>query len=325
MKPWAFALGLVALVQAQLEVNVNLRQTTITVRDRSGQIVRGLEAGDFILEEDGIVQPIRHFTEDSETPIALGIVVDVSQSMGLKLQDGSQTRLSAAIATGQLLTRSMKPGDEFILLGSSSDLTVREKLTKDPRKIEDRLAKLQVPLGGRSSMVEHLDKALKELRKSTNRKRALVLITDAELSGERDRTRKILENSEILIYTFVINDAGASLAPPPPMSMVSNSGMGAVNTNPPARVEFIYGKSMLNLLAGATGGRFEIFSNTGESTTDRMQNFARDIAAELRGQYTIGYYPRGGSPRNPIVHIRAKSPEYQARVRRDPMEIALQP
>jgi hypothetical protein len=44
VKTLAIALSLLARVQTQLKIDVNLRQTIVTVRDRSGQIATGLTA-----------------------------------------------------------------------------------------------------------------------------------------------------------------------------------------------------------------------------------------------------------------------------------------
>lgn len=321
MKTILSMITLLAMLQTQLEVNVQLRQRVVTVRDRSGQIARGLKAEDFVLEEDGVPQPIRVLTEDALTPVALGIVLDVSDSMAAKFsRESKETRLSAAVAAGQLLVRSMKPGDEFVLMAYTNTLTVREKLTKDPHKIEERLAKLQAN-GRASELLANLEKAIKELRKSSHRKRALVILTDAEVSGGRDRTRKMLEGAETLIYTFAVNESNSNLAPLPPM-LVSTIGMGTLASSAAPREAMIYGKQVLDLLAGATGGRSEIFNSTSTTAMDRMQDFAKDIAAELRGQYTIGYYPNTSrSSIQPTVRIRAKSPEYQVRMQRNPMEI----
>jgi VWFA-related protein len=321
MKTILSMLTMLAMLQTQLEVKVELQQLVVTVRDRSGQITRGLKAEDFILEEDGTSQPIRHFTEDAQTPVALGIVVDVSDSMAAKLRrESKESRLSAAVDAGRLLIRSMKPGDEFLLMAYTNTLTVREKLTKDPKKIEDQLVKLQAN-GRASELLNNLDKAMKELRKSTHRKRALLVFTDGEVSGTRDRTRKVLENAELLIYTFAINESNSNLAPLAPM-MVSTIGMGDLASSAAPRVPVIYGKEVLNLLAGASGGRSEIFNGTSTDAISSMQDFAKDIAAELRGQYTIGYYPQAsGSPEKHNVRIRAKSPEYQVRMQRNPIEI----
>jgi Ca-activated chloride channel family protein len=320
MKTILSMLTMLAMLQTQLEVNVQLRQRVVTVRDRAGQIARGLKAEDFVLEEDGEAQPIRHFTEDSETPVALGFLLDVSDSMALKLnKETKETRLSAAVAASQLLIRSMKPGDEFLLMTVSTTLSVRENLTKDPRKVEDRLVKLQA--SGRSHLVPNLEKAMKELRKSTHRKRALVIFTDGEVSGERDHTRKFLENAEMLIYTFAINETSANLAPIGPawMSTIVTGTLLSENQRP---VPMLFGDEVLKLLAGASGGRSEVFANASGRTVSRVQDFAKDIAAELRGQYTIGYYPNTSrSSIQPTVRIRAKSPEYQVRMQRNPIEI----
>jgi Ca-activated chloride channel family protein len=320
MKTLASILTVLTLLQTQLEVSVQLRQLVVTVRGRDGQIARGLKAEDFVLEEDGAAQTVRHFTEDSETPVALGFLLDVSDSMAVKLsKETKETRLAAAVAASQLLIRSMKPGDEFLLMTVSTTLSVREKLTKDPRKVEDRLVKLQA--SGRSHLVPNLEKAMKELRKSTHRKRALVIFTDGEVSGERDHTRKFLENAEMLIYTFAINETTSNLAPFGPAG-VSIMVTGTLLPEYQRPVPMIFGDEVLKLLAGASGGRSEVFATASGRTLSRVQDFAKDIGAELRGQYTIGYYPKtSGSPEKHAVRIRTKSPEYQVRMQRSPIEI----
>src|SRR4051794_5733750 len=54
------------------------------VRDKRGDIVKGLTKADFTLEEDGVAQTIRYFSQESDLPLTLGLLVDTS---------GSQRRL----------------------------------------------------------------------------------------------------------------------------------------------------------------------------------------------------------------------------------------
>jgi hypothetical protein len=49
---------------------------------------------------------------------------------------------------------------------------------------------------------------------------------------------------------------------------------------------------------------------------ERMISFVQDIAAELQGQYTIGYYPPPLKPSEPQV-IRVKSTAGRVRVHRE--------
>lgn len=51
-----------------------------TVRDKDGKIVRGLTKGDFTLLEDGRPQNIQYFSQQSDLPLTLGLLVDTSGS-----------------------------------------------------------------------------------------------------------------------------------------------------------------------------------------------------------------------------------------------------
>src|SRR5690349_4247648 len=54
------------------------------VRDKKGDMVRNLTRDDFLLDEDGVPQKIRYFSQESDLPLTLGLLVDTS---------GSQRRL----------------------------------------------------------------------------------------------------------------------------------------------------------------------------------------------------------------------------------------
>jgi VWFA-related protein len=61
-----------------------------TVRDKDGWIVKNLQRGDFLLEEDGVQQTIRYFTRESDLPLRIGLLVDTSQSQAHVLEPERQ-------------------------------------------------------------------------------------------------------------------------------------------------------------------------------------------------------------------------------------------
>ncbi len=67
--------------QDTLRVDVQLVNVVATVTDQDGRYVSGLTADDFIVEDEGIPQEIVHFTQDSDIPLSIGIVLDTSASM----------------------------------------------------------------------------------------------------------------------------------------------------------------------------------------------------------------------------------------------------
>ena len=51
-----------------------------TVRDKQGKIVRNLTKDDFTLTEDTRPQAIRYFSQQTDLPLTLGLLVDTSMS-----------------------------------------------------------------------------------------------------------------------------------------------------------------------------------------------------------------------------------------------------
>jgi len=66
--------------QPTFSSHVRVVNVPATVRDKHKQIVRNLTKDDFILEEDGRPQTISYFSEDSNVPLTLGLLVDTSWS-----------------------------------------------------------------------------------------------------------------------------------------------------------------------------------------------------------------------------------------------------
>src|SRR5437762_2591801 len=64
--------------------NVKVVNLFANVRNKKGEIVRDLTKDEFLLDEDGRPQAIRYFSQESDLPLTLGLLVDTS---------GSQRRL----------------------------------------------------------------------------------------------------------------------------------------------------------------------------------------------------------------------------------------
>src|SRR5580692_8510744 len=63
-----------------MSVNAKVVNLPVTVRDKKGKIVRDLTKDDFELEEDGKPQPIRYFSQETNLPLTVGLLVDTSMS-----------------------------------------------------------------------------------------------------------------------------------------------------------------------------------------------------------------------------------------------------
>ncbi len=70
-----------------ISVDARLVSLPVIVRDKKGSIVQNLSRTDFALSVDGDPQTIRYFDRDSDLPLTLGLLVDVSGSVRSALED----------------------------------------------------------------------------------------------------------------------------------------------------------------------------------------------------------------------------------------------
>ena len=89
-----FALPLAAAngTDPSFKSGVEVVNVIATVRDRDGKIVRDLTQDDFVLQQDGRVQPIQYFSRDIDLGLTIGLLVDTSLSQRRIL--GDQQRAS---------------------------------------------------------------------------------------------------------------------------------------------------------------------------------------------------------------------------------------
>src|SRR4029453_3264942 len=74
------------LLCAQLKVDVQLINVVATVIDGKGRLVPNLTIDDFIVEEDGQPQTIKHLSPTADLPISIGVILDASGSMQSKIR-----------------------------------------------------------------------------------------------------------------------------------------------------------------------------------------------------------------------------------------------
>jgi VWFA-related protein len=285
-------------------------------------LVKNLHQEDFTVEENGVPQKIVHFVQDSENPISLGILIDTSGSMAAK-PSGTLSALRASAGATRVLMRLMKPGDEFLLMSFATGFTIDQPFTQDTAKVDAKLKELGP--SGSTNLFPAVQRALREMKKAKSAKKALIVITDAETNGDLDQLRKDIRSSEVLIYTFAIRGIRSNLSypvyiPPPAQLQRSSAPRTGASSFPPPPFSGIsvddMSQRVLDALAQESGGQSVVFELNSNALVDHMISFVQDIAAELRGQYTIGYYPPPLKPSESQV-IRVKSTAGRVRVHRE--------
>src|SRR5262245_6171720 len=195
----AVALAATAVFAAQdgLRVDVRLVNIYATVIDSSGRYVQGLKQGDFIVEEDGRRQLLSHFDHNQDTPVSVGIVLDTSGSMRLKLD--------TATDAVERFVRTIHPSDDIFLMGFDSEPYLLQDFTSDRAKL--RKALRYAGSEGGTALYAALDQALTKIRSGANSKHAILLVTDGQDTDSRasfPQVRQQIRESELLVYSLGI-------------------------------------------------------------------------------------------------------------------------
>ena len=296
------SLLLSALLCAQLKVEVLLINVVATVVDRKERTVPNLTIDDFILEEDGQRQKIELLVPTADLPISIGVIIDVSGSMQSKIR-------TAQRAVDRFLSMIHK-NDEIFLMTFTMRPSLIADFTSDRTTLRNALLS-GVNVGGGTALYDSLYQALQKVKEGRYQKKSVLLVTDGEDMNSVTRFDKALLNirqSEMLVYSIGIKGA-------PGFDLGTDPFSGNARSNPPNHTTV--DMKVLNRFAEASGGKaWEISEAAFGKNMDAVLD---TIAAELRSQYSIGYYPNRTAKDGKwhSVGIRMKNPDYLARARKE--------
>ncbi len=243
--------------EVNLRVETTLVVIPVTVTDSSNRFVVGLEKQNFSVAEDGVKQAITQFSGE-DAPLSVGLLVDTSGSMGMKLA------MSRAAVTQFLKT--MNAGDEAFLVTFSDKAELQVPFTDRMEDIETKLASVEAE--GMTALLDGVDLGLQEMKKARNSRKALVIISDGGDNNSQYTPKQIedlVREADVQIYAMGVFEA------------YQIPGLSAAELS---------GPHLLAEIAEQTGGR--AFPARNDSA---LPSIARRIAIELRNQYVLAYSP----------------------------------
>jgi VWFA-related protein len=270
--------------EATFSTGVNVVNVLVTVRDRQGQLVRGLAKDDFTLQEDGRAQPIRYFSPQSGQPLTIGLLVDVSGSQRTVLAD--QRR-----ATSRFFDQVLRPEDRAFLVSFDRQIELAAGLTLP--ELDGRANR-----AGGTALYDAIVFAARRIASSAGRKALIVLSDgyDTSSSASLSNAVETAQRADALVYSIRFLDRGVFAFEVP----ASQGG------SPVPRE----GRKALERIARETGGTY--FDITAAENLAKIYGRIED---ELRNQYSVGFTPVGNRPgyRKIRVSVRGKGFTVQAR------------
>src|ERR1022692_3870875 len=283
------------------------------VRNKTGAIVKDLTKDDFLLDEDGRGQEIRYFSQESDLPLTLGLLVDTS---------GSQRRLieEERSASYRFFEQVLRPEKDLaFVIHFDFDTELLQDITASRKLLEQALENLEAPAqqrqqtqspqqqspypypfpggggrrrggmgrggppmgggggrGGGTVLYDAVLLAADELMRKQSGRKALVLLTDGVDTGSKVSLTAAVasaQRADTMVYAILFEDAQA----------YGGSGLGRLGRVP---MNMPNGKKVLEQISRETGGRF--------CEVSKKQPLAKvydEIDEDLRHQYSLGYSP----------------------------------
>lgn len=290
-----------------IKVNVELVNIFFTVKaKKGGQLIPNLEQKDFTVTEDGTPQTIQRFSRETNLPLTLGLLIDISASQE-RLIDIEREAASAFFSS------VIRQKDEAFLISFGKDTVLLQDYTNSPRLLTAGLQDLRgdgqivsagpipntgpVPEIGKPKgtlLFDAVYLASNEKLKGEVGRKAMILITDGEDEGSTYDRRAAIEaaqRADSIIYSIYYVDRG----------FYYRHGMMVGG-----------GESDLQKMSEETGGH--VFTVSSKHPLSEVFN---QIQEELRNQYSLGYEStnpkRDGTFRH--VDIKVDNPDYRVQAR----------
>jgi VWFA-related protein len=242
--------------KANIRVDSNLVLVPVTVCNPYNQPVTGLEKEHFKIFDDKVEQTITQFSMDDE-PVAVGLVFDVSGSMGNKLRESRQAAVE--------FFKTANPEDEFFLVEFSDQPKLLSPLGSSISEIQNQLT--FSPSKGRTALLDGVFLAMHQMRKSQKNRKALLIISDGGDNSSRyteGEVRSLVRESDVMIYAIGVYESASVRARTP---------------------EELAGPGLLSDLCELTGGHHY------PADISELPDIAAKIGVELRNRYLLGYIP----------------------------------
>jgi VWFA-related protein len=286
-----------------IKVDVDVVSVLASVRDKKGALVANLEQSDFTVLEDGKPQTIKYFSRETDLPLTIGLLVDVS---------GSQRNLIDVErnAASQFFTQVLRKKDLAFLISFGEESELLQDSTGSARLLTAGLNDLRpssgvqgihpgpVPTASQprgTVLYDAVYLAANDKLKTEVGRKVLVIISDGVDQGSRLSLNQAIESAQkadAVIYGIEYYDSGAYGGG----IMLGGGGGGGT----------------LKKLAEETGGHaFRV------DRRNTLPDIFKQIQDEMRSQYAIGYTPlndvKDGGYRKVELKLANKDLKAQAR------------
>ncbi|MEZ5424809.1 MAG: VWA domain-containing protein [Pyrinomonadaceae bacterium] len=273
-----------------VRIETDLVPFEVTVTDKQGNPVRGLEATDFRLFEDGIERPVDFFEPvkrlDQSRPLSIVFALDVSGSITPEELEKLRTAMRSFVK------RLADYNSYFAVTTFGMEVKKIQSFTNSPKKLEKTFDKLLRDQDGLSTHAyDAVDYGIRLLRKDSPAtvkskipRRAIILITDGFPVGDTVSPKTVIERAnqaETTVYSVILPSySRIQTGKKPLLTLLEASG-----------------------LVEKTGGR------TFYATQKDFEPLFKLLAEEITSSYVLAFYPKPENRHDGKFHqVRIEAP-----------------
>jgi VWFA-related protein len=255
-----------------IKVDTLIVTIPLTVNDAKGRNVPGLKKENFSIFQNGEEQDVEIFLNE-EAPMNVAILLDTSFS--------TRDVLDEIQDAARDFIKVLRPEDKALIVSFDNRTKFLSELTSDRKILSKAINQARITEINGSDMPDAIASVVNRHFAALKGRKAIIVLTDGQVSGRNvtaQQTLEMLQKSDVLLYPIIFTKNAARSATFRP----NNSQRFGV----------------LKILTEETAGRFY------EKEAAKLKEAFQSIAADLRNQYLLGFYPQNGETGKSLGHIR---------------------
>jgi VWFA-related protein len=279
------------------------------VKDKQGKAVYGLEAKDFIIEDEGTEQSVRLDETIDAEPVSLVVAIQTGGRADYEFarMRGLSSMLDPVLSEGYT---------QVAIVEFDSHVQLAQDFTDSSQKIAADLNDLK-PGDGGAAILDAVKFSVDSLNQAPQgRQRVLLLISETRDHGshlaEIDEVVKLIGDSNTVVYALPFSPGMSNV-----LDTMRGNNKGEMNAGPDLLAPFLLAvegmrKNIPKTVAEMTGGEYELFK-TRNSFETSMLGFDN----HLHSRYLLSFVPKNPHPGLHKIRVRLRDSEATTVLARD--------
>ena len=295
-------MGSVEAQEPTFRSETNLVLVPTLVKGGDGKPIYGLQAKDFVVEDDGIEQAAQVEEEADSEPVSLVVAIQRGRRAAYEIP-----RIGGL---GSMLDPLLSQGlTEVAIVEFDSQVELKRDFTSDGRVIAEELKNLKAGDNGAAILdaVYFSEKLLD--RVPAKRQRVLLLISETRDHGsvwarKIDQVVTLVGSSNTSMYALAFSPSRSNI-----LDTMRGTNQEEMHEGPDLLAPIVMGvqamrKNSPHAIAAMTGGEYESFS-----TRDGFENRMLEFTNHLHSRYLLSFVPKDPHPGVHAIRVRLKRPE----------------